>query len=86
MATRKLRLLRVLRLQNLADAVEQFNVALLRIGLERSGKGIRHGASGLVGNGSVGTAWILVRSDKGDQESSRSLIIFATRPHNNVGR
>ena len=55
MATRELRLLGVLILQDIADAVEEFHVALLGILLEGLDEGVRHGTCRLGGNGGVGT-------------------------------
>lgn len=47
MATAQLWLLRVLALQVVANAVEQLDVTLLRVLLERVDKGPRHGSSSL---------------------------------------
>ena len=47
MAAAQLRLLRVLALELVADGIEQLHVALLRVLLERSDEGERHGARGL---------------------------------------
>ena len=55
MATGELRLLGISRLQFVADAVEQLDVALLRVLLERRDEGPRHGARGLRSDRSVGT-------------------------------
>jgi hypothetical protein len=55
MATRQLRPLGVARGQLVADAVEQLDVALLRVLLERRDKGPRHGARGLGCDGGVGS-------------------------------
>lgn len=55
MATRELGLLGVAGLQLVADAVEQLDVALLRVLLEGRDEGPGHGAGGLRGDGCVGT-------------------------------
>ena len=56
MATRELGLLGVAGLQLVADAVEQLDVALLRVLLEGGDEGPGHGARCLGGDGGVGTA------------------------------
>ena len=56
MTARQLRLLRVLLLQDITDAVKKLDIALLRVGLDGRDESVRHGAGGLVGNGSIGTA------------------------------
>lgn len=50
MTAAQLRLLLVLALQLFADAVEQLDVALLRVLLERGNESPRHGAGGLTSN------------------------------------
>ncbi len=50
MTAAQLRLLRVLSVQLVADAVEQRHVALLRVLLERGDEGPGHGARGLAGD------------------------------------
>jgi len=54
MTTRKLRLLGVAGLQLIADAVEQLDVALLRVLLKGGNEGPGHGASCLGSDGRVG--------------------------------
>lgn len=53
MTARQLRLLGVLGLENVADTVEKFNVALLGVGLERRNEGPRHGTSSLSIDGGI---------------------------------
>lgn len=50
MAAAQLRLLRVLGGEFVPNAVQQLHVALLRILLQRSDEGPRHGARGLAGD------------------------------------
>ena len=50
MAAAQLRLLGVLALELLTDAVEQLDVALLRVLLEGGDEGPGHGARGLAGD------------------------------------
>ncbi len=58
MTTAQLRLLRVLRLQLRADAVQQLDVALLRVLLERGDECPGHGAGGLAGDlGVLAVGW-----------------------------
>lgn len=47
MTARKLRLLRVLGLQDITNTVEKLNVALLRILLDSRDEGPRHGSGSL---------------------------------------
>jgi hypothetical protein len=54
-AARQLRLLRVLLGQLVTNAVEELDVALLRVLLQSADKGPGHGSSGLGSNGCVGT-------------------------------
>src|SRR3569833_1199338 len=54
MTARQLRLLSVLCLQDVANAVEQLDVALLRILLERGDEGPGHGTRRLGRNGGIG--------------------------------
>ena len=55
MATRQLGLLGVAGLQLVADAVEQLDIALLRVLLEGGDEGPGHGARRLGGDGYVGS-------------------------------
>lgn len=54
MAARELRLLRILGLEDVTDAIEQLDVALLPVLLERRDEGPRHGTRGLRCDGGVG--------------------------------
>lgn len=54
-AAGKLRLLSIFCSQFVSDAVEQLDVALLRVLLESRNKGPGHGTSGLRSDSSVGT-------------------------------
>ena len=54
-AAAQLRLLRVLAVQLVTNAVQQLHVALLRLLLERVDEGVRQSASCLAGNLSVGS-------------------------------
>lgn len=51
----ELRLLRILSLQHVADAVEQLHVALLGVRLDGRDEGPGHGTRGLGCNGRVGS-------------------------------
>lgn len=53
MAARQLRLLGILGLEDVADAVEELDVALLGVRLDRRDEGPRHGAGGLGVDGSI---------------------------------
>lgn len=55
MTARELGFLSVPRREFVANAIEQLHVALLRVLLQGSDKGPRHGASGLRSNRSIGT-------------------------------
>lgn len=54
MAARKLRFLRIFGGQLVSNAIEQLDVALLWVLLQRRDKSPRHSASGLSGDGGVG--------------------------------
>jgi len=53
---RQLRLLRVVRLEQVTNAVQQLQVTLLGVGIERCNERPRHGTRGLRGNRGIGTA------------------------------
>ena len=55
MTARKLGLLGVFRGQLVSDAVEELDVALLRVLLQRGDKSPRHGSSSLRSDGSIGS-------------------------------
>ena len=59
MTARQLRLLRVLGLEDIANAVEKLDVALLRVLLDSRDESPRHGSGGLSVNCCVG-AWLLL--------------------------
>lgn len=69
MTATQLRLLRVLALQLVPDAVQQLHIALLRILLQSGDESPRHGARGLSSNLGI----------------LRSLGILAARPHDDIG-
>jgi len=54
MATAQLRLLLVLALKLISDAVEQLHVALIGVLLQASNEGPGHGTRGFAADGSVG--------------------------------
>lgn len=54
MTTAQLRLLLVLALELISDAVEQLHVALVGVLLQAGDEGPGHGACGFAANGSVG--------------------------------
>lgn len=98
MTAGELRLLRILSLEHIADAVEQLHVALLGIRLNGGDKGPRHGSRGLGRDCRVGPERIVsiffflvphtpkLKSLKGKDGNIRSLIVLATTPHDNIGR
>ena len=61
MTARQLRLLGVLLLQDVADAVQQLHIALLGILLQGLDEGVGHGARRLRGDGGVGTVYGVLR-------------------------
>ena len=69
MAAAQLWLLRVLAFEFVSDTVKQANIALLRVLLQRGDERPRHGARGL----------------SGDLCVLGSLVVFAPRPHDDVG-
>lgn len=54
MTARQLWLLRILVLEDIADAIEELHVALLGILLDGLDEGVRHGTRGLGGDGGIG--------------------------------
>lgn len=62
MAAAQLRLLLVLALELVSDAVEQLHVALVRVLLETGNEGPGHGARGFAADGSVGPAIVVNKS------------------------
>lgn len=58
MTAGQLRLLGVLGLEDLTDAIEQLDVALLRVLSQGRDEGPRHGTGGLRSNGGIGSTSI----------------------------
>lgn len=68
MTAAELWLLVVLASKLISDGIQQLHITLLRVLVERSDESITHGASGLSGDGGVGTR----------------LRVLAAAPHDNV--
>ena len=85
MTARKLWLLSILRLENITDAVEQLDIALLGVCLDSRNECPGHGTSGLGVDGSVGPGSTVRNILETMQMDLRCLVVFASRPHDNVG-
>jgi len=89
MTARQLRLLGILGLKHITDAVEQLDIALLGVRLESRDESPGHGTRGLGRDSCVGTAElnesVSLTYTKAKKGNSRSLIILATTPHNDIG-
>lgn len=97
MTAGELRLLRILSLEHVADAVEQLHVALLGVRLNGGDEGPGHGTRGLGRDGRVGpessVSIFFIPDDRtqfdyqgGGDRNIRSLVVPATTPHDNIGR
>ena len=99
MTARKLRLLRVLLFENVADAVEELDVTLLGILLQGGDEGVGHGAGRLCVDGGVGpgssvsaivqspigkTRVLKKQRKKKGKEHSRRLVVLAAGQHDNI--
>jgi hypothetical protein len=88
MTATQLRLLAILSLELITDAIQQLDVALVGILLESINKRPRHGTRGLSLDRSIGTTvhQSAVRHCTDSLRYLRSLRILGTTPHDNICR